>query len=47
MQCIFSKTREEHDLEVKVGEGVTLQVPVFKYLRSILQNDKEINRDVK
>jgi len=47
MQCIFSKRQEEYDLEVKMGEDVTLQVSVFKYLRSILQNEKEIIKDVK
>ncbi|RDY10196.1 hypothetical protein CR513_05327, partial [Mucuna pruriens] len=46
LHCDFSKRQEEYDLEVKIGENVIPHVSKFKYLRSIMQNDGEVNKDV-
>ncbi|KAK7258655.1 hypothetical protein RIF29_24237 [Crotalaria pallida] len=46
MECNFSKRHVGLTREVKVGEHVLAQVPKFKYLGSILQQDAEIEGDV-
>jgi len=46
MECKFSKRRSMSTLEVKVGDHIIPQVTRFKYLGSIVQNDREIEADV-
>ena len=46
MHCTFSKRQEDFGLEVKLREDVIPQVSKFKYQRSIIQDDGEINEDV-
>jgi hypothetical protein len=42
MECNFNKRRSRSTLEVKVGDHIIPQVARFKYLRSIVQNHREI-----
>ena len=42
MECNFSKRRSSSTLEVKVEDHIIPQVTWFKYLGSIVQNDREI-----
>ena len=44
IHCNFSNKQEENNFEVKIG-GVKLPISKFKYLGSILQNDRKINKD--
>lgn len=46
MKCKFNKRKYVSNLEVKVRDHVILQVTQFKYLGSIIQNDREIEGDV-
>jgi len=46
MECNFSKMRSMSTLEVKVGDHIISQVTRFKYLGSIVQNDRKIEADV-
>jgi len=46
MECNFSKRRSRSTLEVKFGDHTIPQVTRFKYPRSIIQNDREIEADV-
>jgi len=46
MECNFSKRRSRSTLEVKAGDHIIPQVTRFKYLRSIVQNNREIEADV-
>ena len=46
MEFNFSGRRSRSTLEVKVGDHIIHQVTRFKYLRSIVQNDGEIEADV-
>lgn len=45
MECNFSKSWRNSSLELKFGEHVIPQATQFKYLGSIVQNDREIKRD--
>ena len=45
MHCNFSNIQENFGLEVKLGDVIP-QVSKFKYLGSIIQDDREINEDV-
>jgi len=42
MECNFSKMRSRPTLEVKVRDHIIPQPTRFKYLGSIVQNDREI-----
>ena len=46
MECKFNKRPTNNNLEVKIGEYVIPKVSSFRYLGSIIQSDKEINKDV-
>jgi len=46
IECNFSKRRSSSTLGVKVGDHIIPQVTRFKYLGSIVQNDREIEADV-
>jgi len=46
MECNFSKRRSVSSVEVKVGDHIISQVTRFKYLGSIVQNDREIEGDL-
>lgn len=42
MECNFSKRQSISSLEMKVGDHTTTQVTRFKYLGSIVLNNREI-----
>jgi len=46
MECNFSKRQSSPTWEVKVGDHIIPQVTWFKYLGSIVQNNREIKADV-
>ncbi|KAK9093332.1 hypothetical protein Syun_028243 [Stephania yunnanensis] len=46
MHCEFRNTRHRDDGVVKLGEIEVLKVNHFRYLRSIIQNDGNIENDV-
>ena len=46
MECKFNKSRRVSNSEVKIGDHIIPQVPRFKYLGSVIQDDGEIEGDV-
>ncbi|KAF1865075.1 hypothetical protein Lal_00004449 [Lupinus albus] len=45
MECKFSKRQTNPIVEAKVGDHIIQQVTRSRYLRSIIQDDREIERD--
>ncbi|KAH1125341.1 hypothetical protein GYH30_014768 [Glycine max] len=46
MECKFNKRRRVSNSEVKIGDHIIPQVTRFKYLESVIQDDREIEGDV-
>ena len=46
MECNINKRISVSNLEVKVGDHIIPQITRLKYLRSIIENDEEIEDDV-
>uniref|UniRef100_A0A0A9HNU0 Reverse transcriptase domain-containing protein n=1 Tax=Arundo donax TaxID=35708 RepID=A0A0A9HNU0_ARUDO len=46
IRCGFSATRHEEQVEVSLDRQVVPQKDTFRYLRSMLQKDGDINEDV-
>ena len=47
MECNFSERRSKSTLEVKVEDHIIPEVTHFKYLGSIVQNDAQIEANVR
>ena len=46
MHCSFGNTQIHEDIEITLGDHAIKQVDKFKYLRSIIQKDCEVDGDV-